>query len=177
MRHEYLTEGIVRCPDRMAEVSRGRSSRASGEGPNDRKAQQCLGLDEGIALAIPLRRASVGRERVKPAMDANARSEAHTASPNHERPARSRSVNGSNLSNRRMRTRMYGGVGGEGPRGLTLSRFCSGLEDLPRVVVVTLAAANAMMRVPVGVQPCVGFAVRNSRCRRGFVRTCQAKNR
>ena len=83
----------------------------------------------GIALAIPLRRASVGRERVKPAMDANARSEAHTASSNHERPARSRFVNGSNLSNRRMRTRRYGG-GGEGPQGLPVSRFPD--ESFPR---------------------------------------------
>jgi hypothetical protein len=34
-----------------------------------------LGLEEGIALTIPLWRVSVGRERVKPARDANARSE------------------------------------------------------------------------------------------------------
>ena len=33
----FVTEGIVRCFDRMAEVSRGRSSHASGEGLNDRK--------------------------------------------------------------------------------------------------------------------------------------------
>ena len=38
-RHEFVTEGIGRCPDHMAEVSRGRSSRASDEGPNDRKGQ------------------------------------------------------------------------------------------------------------------------------------------
>src|SRR5271166_6125068 len=50
----------------MAEVSRGRSSRASDAGPNDRKGQSCLGLDEGIALAIPLRRAWSRHGAVKP---------------------------------------------------------------------------------------------------------------
>ena len=81
MRHGFVTEGIVRCLDRMVEVSRGRRSRVSEEGPNDKKGQEYLGLDGGNALAIPLRRVSVGRERVKPAMDANASSEAaHTGS-------------------------------------------------------------------------------------------------
>jgi hypothetical protein len=42
------------------------------------------------------------------------RSEAHTATSNDERPAR-QFIGGINLSNRRMRTRLYGGVGGEGP--------------------------------------------------------------
>jgi hypothetical protein len=36
---EGVTEDIARCSDGMAEVSRGRSSRSSGEGPNDRKGQ------------------------------------------------------------------------------------------------------------------------------------------
>jgi len=39
MRHGIVTENIERCSDRTAEVSRGRSSRASDEGPNDRKGQ------------------------------------------------------------------------------------------------------------------------------------------
>jgi len=39
MCHGCVTEDIVRCPDRMAEVSRGRSSCVSSEGPNDRKGQ------------------------------------------------------------------------------------------------------------------------------------------
>ncbi len=39
MRHGFVTEGIVRCLDRVAEVSRGRSTHASEEGPNDRKGQ------------------------------------------------------------------------------------------------------------------------------------------
>jgi len=37
--HGRVTEDIARCSDGMAEVSRGRSSRSSGEGPNDRKGQ------------------------------------------------------------------------------------------------------------------------------------------
>ena len=61
-----VTEDIVRWPDRMAEVSRGRSVRASGEGPNDRKDHSYLGLDAGIALAIPLRRALGGHSAAKP---------------------------------------------------------------------------------------------------------------
>ncbi len=36
---DSVTEDIVRCSDRTAEVSRGRSSRGSGEGANDRKSQ------------------------------------------------------------------------------------------------------------------------------------------
>jgi hypothetical protein len=39
MRRGIVTEDIERCSDRMAEVSRGHSSRTSGEGPNDRKGQ------------------------------------------------------------------------------------------------------------------------------------------
>src|SRR5207248_4308528 len=58
--------------------------------------------------------------RVKPAPDANVRSETHTASPNREHPAR-QFLGGTNLSNRRMRTRMYGGVAGEERR---LSPLC-----------------------------------------------------
>jgi hypothetical protein len=61
-----VTEDIERCPDRTAQVSRGRSSRASGEGPNDRKGQECLGLDEGIALAILPRQALGRHSGVKP---------------------------------------------------------------------------------------------------------------
>ena len=36
---EFVTEGIVRCFDRMAEVSRGPSSSARDEGLNDEKEQ------------------------------------------------------------------------------------------------------------------------------------------
>ena len=36
---EFVTEGIVRCFDRMAEVSRGHSSSARDEGLNDEKEQ------------------------------------------------------------------------------------------------------------------------------------------
>ena len=39
MRHAFVTEDIVRCSDRMAEVSRGRSTHGSEEGLNDRKGQ------------------------------------------------------------------------------------------------------------------------------------------
>jgi hypothetical protein len=39
MCHGTVTEDIARCLDRMAEVSRGRNSRVSDEGPNDRKSQ------------------------------------------------------------------------------------------------------------------------------------------
>jgi hypothetical protein len=35
----FVTENIERCSDHTAEVSRGRSSRVSGEGPNDKKGQ------------------------------------------------------------------------------------------------------------------------------------------
>jgi len=35
----FVTEGIVRCLDRMAEVSRGHSSPARDEGLNDEKDQ------------------------------------------------------------------------------------------------------------------------------------------
>ena len=66
MRHEFVTEDIARCSDRRAEVSRGRSTHASEEGLNDRKGQSCLGLDEGSALAIPLRRALGRHGAVKP---------------------------------------------------------------------------------------------------------------
>ena len=66
MRHGIVTEDIVRCSDRTAEVSRGRSSRVSGEGPNGRKGQECLGLDEGNALAILLRQALGRHSAVKP---------------------------------------------------------------------------------------------------------------
>ena len=48
---------------------------------------------------------------MKLATGANARSEAHTATPNREHPAR-QLIGGTNLSNRRMRTRLYGGVAG-----------------------------------------------------------------
>jgi hypothetical protein len=66
VRHGIVTEDIVRGSDRTAEVSRGRSSRHSDEGGNDRKGKECLGLDEGSALAIPLRRAIGGQGAVKP---------------------------------------------------------------------------------------------------------------
>jgi len=71
-----------------------------------------LGLDEGIALAIPLRRASVGRERVKPAMDANGEVKP-TRRPQTVNARPTSLIGGINLSNRRMRTRLYGGVAGE----------------------------------------------------------------
>ena len=71
MRHGIVTEDIVRCSDPMAEVSRGRSTHASGEGPNDRKVSSLSRLVQGIALAIRLWPEFVGRERVKPARDAN----------------------------------------------------------------------------------------------------------
>jgi hypothetical protein len=61
-----VTEGVERCPDRTAEVSRGRSSRLSDEGPNDRKGYSCLGLDEGTALAILLWQALGRHSAVKP---------------------------------------------------------------------------------------------------------------
>ena len=64
----------------------------------------------------------MGRERVKPAPDATVRSEAHTASPSREHSAH-RILGGTNLSNRRMRTRMYGGVAGESGRPLPLCRL------------------------------------------------------
>ena len=63
----FVTEDIERCSDHTAEVSRGRSSPGvRDEGPNDRKGQECLGLDEGIALAILLRQASGRQGAVKP---------------------------------------------------------------------------------------------------------------
>ncbi len=39
MRHGIVTEAIVRWSDRMAEVSRGRSTHESEEGPNHKKGQ------------------------------------------------------------------------------------------------------------------------------------------
>ena len=57
MRHEYVTGGIVRCPDRMAEVSRGRSSRASGEGPKWNLLQHHQGhVTLGCAVGFPCHR-------------------------------------------------------------------------------------------------------------------------
>ena len=66
MCHGIVTENIERCPERTAEVSRGRSTHASEEGPNDRKGQLCLGLNGGSAQAI-LPRQVLGRHgAVKP---------------------------------------------------------------------------------------------------------------
>src|SRR5271163_3337799 len=55
-------------------------------------------------------------------MDADQRSETRTASPNCERSA-CLFMGGTNLSNRRMRTRMYGGVAGAERRLSPLCRF------------------------------------------------------
>jgi hypothetical protein len=83
-----------------------------GAGPNDRKGQQCLGLEEGIALAILPRQALGRHSAVKPQwmltreLKPTRRPQSANAQPAHV-------LAGTNLSNRRMRTRMYGGVAGE----------------------------------------------------------------
>ena len=73
-----------------------------------------LGSRCGHCTSQSLRRSSVGRERVKPATGANARSEAHTVTSNHERPAHGFAV-GLTYRTAVCGTRLYGGVGGEGP--------------------------------------------------------------
>jgi hypothetical protein len=77
-----VTSGAVRRGEGRAEVSEGRSSRVSDEGPNDRKGQWCLGLEEGIALAILLRQVLGRHNAGEAATDANPRSETHPVFPN-----------------------------------------------------------------------------------------------
>jgi hypothetical protein len=56
-------------------------------------------------------------DRVKPERNLEA------AKPPSAKGERTSGPHGLKLRNRRMRTRMYGGVGGEEPRGFPLSRF------------------------------------------------------
>ena len=60
MGHGFVTEGIVRCLDRMAEVSRGRITHASEEGPNDRKGQCAWVSMRGYCTAADAALAATG---------------------------------------------------------------------------------------------------------------------
>jgi len=91
------------------EVSRGHSSRVSGEGPNDGEGETPAVLDDGMP-----RKSSSYLERTTgqsgEAVTDAVRVERSSAERGNERPGTHL-----NPSNRPVRTRMPGGVGGEEP--------------------------------------------------------------
>src|SRR5450759_2622257 len=78
---------------------------------------------DGHAPANPLRRSLPGSDRVKPERNLGA------AKPPWRKAKRTSGRHRLKSRNRRMRTRMYGGVGGEEPRGFPLSRLPQPLPD------------------------------------------------
>src|SRR5690348_8599852 len=89
---------------------------------------------DGHAPANPLRRSLPGADRVKPENNLGA------AKPSWRKAKRTSGPHRLKSWNRRMRTRMSGGVGGEEPRGSPLSRLLDrasgrGLASMrPRVI-------------------------------------------
>ena len=76
----------------------------------------------GHAPANPRSRSLPGADRVKPERNPGA------VKPVSGGTRRTSSLHGLKSRNRRIRTRMYGGVGGVGPQGLPLSRSCRNEE-------------------------------------------------
>src|SRR6267154_5519223 len=98
------------------------------EGPNERRGKQDMNLESDKRLNIQLRldfsSAPTGEARQAGGEDI----ESLSVTNEPERPADTRQSCQRNFSNRRVRTRTHGGVGGAEPRGSPLSRSVAHLR-------------------------------------------------
>src|ERR1039458_3744836 len=108
------TEGGAIHSDPGAEVSSGHSTHGSEEGLNGRERLVSRGTQESIAAENPvLSGLLAGKGRGKPNSICQARDRTFLGETCTQRPARVAHRHALNSPNRRMRTRMYGGVAGE----------------------------------------------------------------
>ncbi len=119
-----VTESGVIHSDRAAEVSRRHSTHESEEGLNGRERLVGQGTQEPMAAENPvLSGLLAGKGRVKPNSIRQFRDRTFPGETCTQHPARAVARHALNSPNRRMRTRMYGGVGGENGRPFLLSRL------------------------------------------------------
>jgi hypothetical protein len=113
--HEVVTGCEEIHPDPAAAVSSGRSTHASEEGPNSEREYSNVGLMSGIAPANQLRLSFTGSE------DGEAETATCRAAKPRRTTTRASGPCGLNLLNRRMRTRISGGVTGKAGDSLPMS--------------------------------------------------------